>query len=193
MNTKEQIEKIIYYNRLIYNKKLVIDTFGNASLRVDSRIFIKPSGVDISEIKEEEISIIDFNTSKKISGKKPSSDTPTHLELYRAFPEIGGIVHTHSIYATAWAQAAKSIPCFGTTHADFWQKEIPLTRELSKEEINGDYEVETGKVIVETLNSLNLSPLDCPGILVAHHGPFTWGTNVEEAVKNAERLEYIAQ
>ena len=193
MSLRENSIRCKNNNISIHKKNLVIDTFGNASLRFESKILIKPSGIDISEIKEEEISIIDLITSKKISGKKPSSDTPTHLEIYRAFPEIGGIVHTHSLYATAWAQAAKSIPCYGTTHADYWKREVPITRQLREEEINGEYEAETGKVIIETLKSLGLSPLECPGILVAYHGPFTWGSTIEEAVRNAEILEYVAR
>ena len=193
MISKDCQNKCLKNNIKIVQKKLVIDTFGNVSLRNHSKVFIKPSGINIHDIMEEDISKVDIYSGQTTSGKKPSSDTPTHLELYRAFPEIGGIVHTHSLYATAWAQAAIPIPCYGTTHADYWQKEVPVTRQLKEEEINGDYEIETGKVIVETLKSLRLSPLDCPGILVAHHGPFTWGASVEDAVKNAELLEYVAR
>ena len=115
------------------------------------------------------------------------------MELYRSFDYIGGITHTHSLYATAWAQAVKPIPCLGTTHADYWKGAVPVSRPLTNDEIKGDYELETGKVIVETLQKHGLDPGECLGILVAHHGPFTWGKTVEEAVKNAERLEYIAK
>ena len=188
--------EVLFFNRKLVELNLVIDTFGNCSSRKKDRIYIKPSGINLDSISEDQISELKIGENLSqglISGKKPSSDTPTHLELYRAFPEIGGIVHTHSLYATAWAQAAIPIPCFGTTHADYWQKEVPVTRQLKEEEINGDYEIETGKVIVETLKSLRLSPLDCPGILVAHHGPFTWGASVEDAVRHAELLEYVAR
>ena len=131
--------------------------------------------------------------NKLISGGSPSTDTPTHLELYRNFDEIGAIVHTHSQFATAWAQVAKEIPCFGTTHADYWKGNVPVSRPLVNEEINGEYELETGKVIVETLTKKGLNPLECPGILVAFHGPFTWGRTMEEAVYYSEMLEYIAK
>ena len=172
---------------------LVIDTFGNASAKDGSSILIKPSGVDLSLISKNNISVVEINSGKLLSGKSPSSDTPTHLEIYRSFPELGGITHTHSPYATAWAQTGNSIPCLGTTHADYWRGEIPVTRPMTDQEISGDYEKETGKVIVETINKMCMDPLECPGILVMCHGPFTWGKTIEEAVKNAEILEYIAK
>jgi len=172
---------------------LVIDTFGNASAKDGSSILIKPSGVDLSLISKNDISVVEINSGKLLSGKSPSSDTPTHLEIYRSFPQLGGITHTHSPYATAWAQTGNSIPCLGTTHADYWRGEIPVTRPMTDQEISGDYEKETGKVIVETINKMCMDPLECPGILVMCHGPFTWGKTIEEAVKNAEMLEYIAK
>ena len=172
---------------------LVIDTFGNASAKDGSSILIKPSGVDLSLISKNDISVVEINSGKLLSGKSPSSDTPTHLEIYRSFPQLGGITHTHSPYATAWAQTGNSIPCLGTTHADYWRGEIPVTRPMTDQEISGDYEKEPGKVIVETINKMCMDPLECPGILVMCHGPFTWGKTIEEAVKNAEMLEYIAK
>ena len=172
---------------------LVIDTFGNASAKDGSSILIKPSGVDLSLISKNDISVVEINSGKLLSGKSFSSDTPTHLEIYRSFPQLGGITHTHSPYATAWAQTGNSIPCLGTTHADYWRGEIPVTRPMTDQEISGDYEEETGKIIVETIKELCLDPLECPGILVMHHGPFTWGKTIEEAVNNAEALEYIAK
>ena len=183
---------------LVENKKLVlmglvIDTFGNASSRAGKNFIIKPSGVDLSKTEANEMSVVELISNKLIDGKKPSSDTPTHLEIYRAFESIGGITHTHSLYATAWSQAVKPIPCLGTTHADYWKSEVPVTRPLTSDEIKGEYELETGKVIVELLKKIGQDPLECPGVLVAHHGPFTWGRTVEEAVKNAEILEYIAK
>ena len=186
-------ERTLKENKKLIELGLVFGNFGNVSMKFENVLYIKPSGIDLDLCKPEEISAVKIRDEKFISGKNPSSDTPTHLELYKAFPNIGGISHTHSLYATAWAQSRRPIPCFGTTHADYWCQEIPLTRELSTEEINGDYEKETGKVIIEKINQINLNPLECPGILVSNHGPFTWGKTIEEAVKHAELLEYIAK
>ena len=185
--------KVLKKNNELILLGLVIGTFGNASAKDGSSILIKPSGVDLSLISKNDISVVEINSGKLLSGKSPSSDTPTHLEIYRSFPQIGGITHTHSPYATAWAQTGDSIPCLGTTHADYWRGEIPVTRPMTDQEISGDYEEVTGKIIVETIKELCLDPLECPGILVMHHGPFTWGKTIEEAVKNAEALEYIAK
>ena len=185
--------EVLNKNKELILLGLVIDTFGNASAKDGSSILIKPSGVDLSLILKNDISVVDINSGKLLSGKSPSSDTPTHLEIYRSFPQLGGITHTHSPYATAWAQTGNSIPCLGTTHADYWRGEIPVTRPMTDQEISGDYEKETGKVIVETINKMCMDPLECPGILVMCHGPFTWGKTIEEAVKNAEMLEYIAK
>ena len=185
--------KVLKKNNELILLGLVIDTFGNASAKDGSSILIKPSGVDLSLISKNNISVVEINSGKLLSGKSPSSDTPTHLEIYRSFSQLGGITHTHSPYATAWAQTGNSIPCLGTTHADYWRGEIPVTRPMTDQEISGDYEKETGKVIVETINKMCMDPLECPGILVMCHGPFTWGKTIEEAVKNAEMLEYIAK
>jgi len=185
--------QVLIQNRRLVDLGLVVDTFGNASGRIEDELFIKPSGVNIEKVNKDSIVKVNINSLNFISRYKPSSDTPTHLELYKAFSRLGGIVHTHSIYATAWAQSGKSIPCLGTTHADYWNGEIPITRDLTEDEINGKYEKETAKVIIERIKELNLDPLDCPGILVANHGPFTWGETVEDAVKHAELLEYIAR
>ena len=185
--------EVLNKNKELILLGLVIDTFGNASAKDGSSILIKPSGVDLSLISKNNISVVEINSGKLLSGKSPSSDTPTHLEIYRSFPQLGGITHTHSPYATAWAQTGNSIPCLGTTHADYWRGEIPVTRPMTDQEISGDYEKETGKVIVETINNMCMDPLECPGILVMCHGPFTWGKTIEEAVKNAEMLEYIAK
>jgi L-ribulose-5-phosphate 4-epimerase len=193
INLQEVSELTLDQNIKLHQLGLVIDTFGNASAKIGNTIIIKPSGVILTGKISCEMSIVEFDSKKCINGINPSSDTPTHLELYRAYDSIKGITHTHSCYATAWAQASRSIPCLGTTHADYWKGDIPVTRTLTIDEIKGDYELETGKVIVETLQKLELEPSECPGILVAHHGPFTWGKTIEEAVKNAERLEYIAR
>lgn len=173
---------------------LVIETWGNAS-GVDRErgvVVIKPSGVAYSEMKPEQMVVVSLATGKVVEGKlKPSSDTPTHLVLYRAFKKIGGVVHTHSLYATAWAQAGKKIPSYGTTQADYWHGKVPCTRCLTAKEIKSDYEISTGEVIVETFKKKN--PLEHPAVLVASHGPFTWGRDVHDAVHNAGVLEFIAR
>ena len=173
---------------------LVIETWGNAS-GVDRErgvMVIKPSGVAYSEMKPEQMVVVSLATGKVVEGKlKPSSDTPTHLVLYRAFKKIGGVVHTHSLYATAWAQAGKKIPSYGTTQADYWYGDVPCTRALKPAEIKNDYEANTGKVIIETFKKLN--PLEHPAVLVASHGPFTWGKTPADAVHNAGVLEFVAR
>jgi len=192
--TDHSKKSVVYSSNVkLHESELVIQNFGNVSGRLDGSILIKPSGVDIHKINYDDIVTVQINNNKFSGNLKPSSDTPTHLELYKTFPMIGGICHTHSTYASAWAQSGKPIPCFGTTHADYWNGEIPVSRKLTDEEIKADYEKETGKVIIEKINELNVDPLDCPGILVAGHGPFTWGSTAEDAVKHAELLEYIAK
>jgi len=186
-------DRVHISNMNLFDLELILQNFGNASGRQGAKIFIKPSGIEYELFEKNQVVSVLIADGTVDGVFRASSDTPTHLELYRSFDDIGGITHTHSLYATAWAQAAKSIPCLGTTHADYWKGEIPVTRDLTADEINGEYELETGKVIVETIKELRVDPLECPGILVAHHGPFTWGSTVEEAVKNAERLEYIAK
>ena len=173
---------------------LVIFTWGNVSGidREKGLVVIKPSGVSYDNMKPEDMVVVDLKTGARVEGElKPSSDTPTHLELYRAFPEIGGVVHTHSTYATAWAQAGKDLPNIGTTHADYFHQAIPATRLMMEQEVKGDYELETGKVIVERFKEMN--PLHTPGVLVTNHGPFTWGKTPHEAVHNAVVLEQVAK
>ncbi|HEY3762436.1 MAG TPA: L-ribulose-5-phosphate 4-epimerase [Verrucomicrobiae bacterium] len=173
---------------------LVIQTWGNASGvdRARGVMVIKPSGVPYDGMKPEHMVVVSLATGKVVEGKlKPSSDTPTHLVLYRAFEKIGGVVHTHSLYATAWAQAGKKIQSYGTTQADYWYGKVPCTRLLTPKEIKNDYEVNTGKVIVETFKKTN--PLEHPAVLVASHGPFTWGKDVHDAVHNASVLEFVAR
>jgi len=173
---------------------LVIQTWGNASGidRERGLVVIKPSGVAYDGMKPGHMVVVSLKTGRVVAGKlKPSSDTPTHLALYRAFPKIGGIVHTHSLYATAWAQARRKIPAYGTTQADYWFGEVPCTRALTPREIQNDYEANTGRVIVETFRKSN--PLEHPAVLVAGHGPFTWGRDVAEAVHNAGVLEFVAR
>jgi len=172
---------------------LVIHTWGNVSGRdkESGMIVIKPSGVDYESMKPEDMVIIDPE-GKVVEGKfKPSTDAPTHLLLYNSWPEIGGVVHTHSSYATSWAQAGKAIPPFGTTHADHYYGEVPCTRLLTDNEIETDYEINTGKVIVEKMGKVD--PLSIPSVLVCSHGPFCWGKDADNAVYNAVALEEIAR
>jgi L-ribulose-5-phosphate 4-epimerase len=174
---------------------LVSLTFGNASEldRSEGVLAIKPSGVPYAELTPGSIVIVDLDTGRVVHGDhRPSSDTPTHLALYRSFASVGGIVHTHSPFATAWAQALRDIPCLGTTHADHFRGPVPVTRALTAEEIEGDYEERTGDVIVETFARRGLAPRDVPAALVASHGPFTWGDDAAAAVENAIALEVVA-
>ncbi|HBZ19794.1 MAG TPA: L-ribulose-5-phosphate 4-epimerase [Bacteroidales bacterium] len=190
----EKIKETVYRANLeLVNQGLVIHTWGNVSGRDEKSglVVIKPSGVGYSEMKAEDMVVIDIE-GKIIEGKfKPSTDSPTHLLLYKKWPSIGGIVHTHSTYATSWAQAGRNIPAFGTTHADHYYGEVPCTRKLTDQEIKFDYEVNTGKVIVERL--VHTDPLAVPSALVNCHGPFCWGLDPGEAVYNAVALEEIAR
>jgi L-ribulose-5-phosphate 4-epimerase len=173
---------------------LVIQTWGNVSGidRPRGLVVIKPSGVPYEGMMPKHMVVVSLESGKVVEGGlKPSSDTPTHLVLYRAFPGIGGIVHTHSLYATAWAQARKNLPSYGTTQADYWYGEVPCTRLLTPDEIRSDYEANTGQVIVERFNKLD--PSQHPAVLVASHGPFTWGKDAADAVHNAIVLEYVAR
>ena len=175
---------------------LVIQTWGNVS-GVDRQrglMVIKPSGVPYSEMKPKHMVVVSLETGKVVEGSlKPSSDTPTHRVLYRKFKEIGGVVHTHSLYATAWAQACKPLLALGTTQADYWYGDVPCTRQLNAREIKNDYEANTGEVIVEAFKKFKYDPLHHPAVLVASHGPFAWGKTVQDAVHNACVLEFIAR
>ena len=179
-------------NLLLPKHGLVTFTWGNVSGidRESGLVVIKPSGVPYDALKPEDMVVVDLQ-GKKVEGKwKPSSDTPTHVELYNAFPKCGGIVHTHSRWATTFAQAGKEIPAMGTTHADYFYGAIPCTRPMTIAEIRGEYEKETGKVIVETFAERD--PVDIPGVVVYSHGPFAWGTDPMNAVHNAVVMEEIA-
>ena len=167
-------------------------TFGNVSGidRGRGLVVIKPSGVAYAELKPEHMAVVDL-AGKKVDGLDPSTDTPSHLALYRAWPAVGGITHAHSPCATAFAQAHRPIPCLGTTHADFFRGEVPLTRALTKEEVESDYELNTGRVIVERMAGLD--PLAMPAVLVASHGPFAFGPDAAASVKNAQALETVAR
>lgn len=174
---------------------LVTFTWGNVSGidRNENLVVIKPSGVPYEELKAEDLVVVDLEGNIVEGRMRPSSDTPTHLALYRAFPSIGGIVHTHSPWATSWAQAGRSIPALGTTHADYFYGEIPCTREMTKEEIDRAYELETGNVIIETFAVGGMDPVAIPGVLVANHAPFSWGKDAHQAVHNAVVLEEVAK
>ena len=190
----EELKKKVYEaNMELPRRGLITYTWGNVSgIDRESGLFvIKPSGVEYDLLKPEDMVVIDLNGNKVEGDYNPSSDTPTHLELYKAFPKIGGVVHTHSPWATSWAQAGRSIPCYGTTHADYFYGEIPCARSQTAEEINGEYEKNTGLVIVETFQGRD--PMHIPGVLCTNHGPFTWGTDAANAVHNAVVLEEVAK
>lgn len=186
-------EDVFKANLNLVKHGLVLFTWGNVSGidREKGLVVIKPSGVSYDVMKAEDMVVIDFDNNIVEGNLKPSSDALTHIGLYNAFPEIGGIVHTHSTYAVAWAQALKAIPAMGTTHADHFFGEIPCTRELTKEEVERGYEKETGTVIIETFK--NIDPLHVPGVLVGNHGPFAWGSTPDKAVYNAVVLEEVAR
>lgn len=193
----EGLKKIVCEaNHDLIENGVVIYTWGNVSGISDDRkyIVIKPSGVDYDGMTPDDMVVVDIETGEAVDGKwRPSSDTKTHLELYRAFSSIKGIVHTHSINAVAFAQAGMDIPALGTTHADYFYGDIPCTRELSKEEVEKDYEENTGKVIIETIGNKKIDPMSIPGIIVKNHGPFSWGESPSNAVYNAVVMEKVAE
>jgi L-ribulose-5-phosphate 4-epimerase len=177
-------------------KGLVIETWGNASGidRERGLVVIKPSGVPYDGMMPKHMVVVSLESGKVVEGDlKPSSDTPTHLVLYRAFKDIGGVVHTHSLYATSWAQACQPLLAYGTTQADYWYGDVPCTRLLKPAEIKTDYEANTGLVIVEAFKKAKFDPTQHPAVLVASHGPFTWGKDAADAVHNAGVLEFIAR
>lgn len=186
-------EEVLQANLDLPKFGLVTFTWGNVSGidREKGLFVIKPSGVPYSELKVEHLVVLDLEGNQVEGTLRPSSDTPTHLVLYKEFPEVGGVVHTHSSWATSWAQAGRSIPACGTTHADYFYGQIPCTRKLTEQEVNGDYEKNTGLVIAETFKNIN--PIYVPGVLVEDHGPFSWGKNAHEAVHNAVVMEEVAK
>ena len=190
----EQLKEEVYRaNMLLPEHHLITFTWGNVSGidRDKGLIVIKPSGVEYDVMKPEDMVVVDLETGKTVEGElNPSSDTPTHLEIYRSFPNVGGVVHTHSRWATLWAQAGRGIPPYGTTHGDYFSDTIPCTRAMTEEEIRTEYELNTGKVIVETF--AGKEPDYIPAVLVKNHGPFAWGSDPHNAVHNAVVLEEVA-
>ena len=186
-------EQVLKANLELPQYGLVTFTWGNVSGydKDSGLVVIKPSGVPYSEMTVDDLVVVDLEGNVVEGDKKPSSDTPTHLVLYKNFKDIGGVVHTHSLWATSWAQAGRALPALGTTHGDYFYGEIPCTRRMTEAEINGEYEKETGQVIVDTFK--NLDPLMVPSILVHSHVPFNWGKDPEEAVRNAVVLEEVAK
>ncbi len=190
---QELKEKVFHANLELVKQGLVIYTWGNVSGidREKGLVAIKPSGLDYDKMNADDMVVVDLE-GNIVEGKlRPSSDTPTHLALYRAFPAIGGVVHTHSTYATAWSQSGLDIPNIGTTHADYFHKDIPCTADMTAEEVRGDYELETGNVIVRRF--ADIDPTATPAVLVKNHGPFTWGKDPADAVHNAVVLEQVAK
>ena len=186
-------EEVFKANLDLVKYGLVIFTWGNVSAidRESGLVVIKPSGVSYDEMKADDMVVVDLKGNVVEGELNPSSDTPTHIEIYKAFPDVRGVVHTHSTYATSWAQACRPIPTVGTTHADYFYGPIPCTRTMTKEEVEGEYEKETGIVIIEAFKDKD--PMGTPGVLVANHGPFTWGKSANDAVHNSVVLEQVAK
>ena len=192
----EELKKSVYEaNMLLPKYGLVTFTWGDVSGidREKGLVVIKPSGVEYDKLKAEDMVVVDLDGKVVEGNLNPSSDTPTHIELYKKFPEIGGIVHTHSTNATIWAQSGRDIPAYGTTHGDYFYGPVPCTRKMTPEEIAGEYEKETGTVIIETFEKREINPKFVPAVIVHSHGPFTWGKNAAEAVYNSVVLEELAK
>lgn len=190
---EELKDKVCRANLDLVRHGLVLFTWGNVSAidRGSGLVVIKPSGVSYDDMKPEDMVVVDLDGNVVEGRLNPSSDTPTHVVLYKAFPHAGGVVHTHSTYATSWAQAGLDIPNIGTTHADYFHDAVPCTPDMTESEVKGEYELETGNVIVRRFEGLN--PVHTPGVLVKNHGPFTWGKDADEAVYNAVVLEQVAK
>lgn len=193
----ETLRKQVYEaNMELPRRGLVTFTWGNVSGidRARGLVVIKPSGVEYEALTPQDMVVLDLESGRVVEGGlNPSSDTRTHLELYRAFPDLGGVVHTHSPSAVAWAQAGRDIPCYGTTHADYFYGPVPCARQLTQAEIDEDYEKNTGAVIVETFRRRGLDPMHLPGVICSSHGPFTWGKDAAQAVYHAVVLEEVAK
>ena len=192
----KQLKQAVYEaNMELPRRGLVTYTWGNVSGidRESGLVVIKPSGVEYEDLKPEDLVVLNLDGEVVEGDLNPSSDTKTHIELYKAFPELGGVVHTHSPHAVAWAQAGSDIPCYGTTHADYFYGPIPCARSLTPAEVDEDYERNTGKVIIETFHDRNLNPVHVPAVICRNHGPFTWGKNAAQAVYHAVVLEEVAK
>lgn len=193
----EKLKETVWRANLdLVKHNLVVFTWGNVSGidREKGLVVIKPSGVEYDRLTPEDMVVVDLATGKVVEGTlNPSSDTPTHLAIYRAFGDVGGVVHTHSTYATAWAQAGLDIPNIGTTHADYFRASIPCTEDMTEAEVKGAYELETGHVIVRRFQEAGLNPVHTPGVLVKNHGPFSWGRDAAGAVYNAVVMEQVAK
>ncbi|HBA92993.1 MAG TPA: L-ribulose-5-phosphate 4-epimerase [Ruminococcaceae bacterium] len=192
---EELKQKVFEENLRLVKYGLVVLTWGNVSAidRESGLFVIKPSGVAYDKMTADDMVVVDLNGDKVEGDLNPSSDTPTHLELYREFKDIGGIVHTHSSWGCSWAQAGRDVPAYGTTHADFTNGSVPCTRGLTEEEVKEAYELNTGKVIVEEFAKRGLNPMECPAVLVHRHGPFAWGKDAHKAVENALILEEVCK
>jgi len=192
----ETLKQAVYEaNMELPRRGLVTYTWGNVSGidRESGLVIIKPSGVNYEELTPDKLVVLDLEGNVVEGNLNPSSDTKTHLELYKAYPELGGIVHTHSPYAVAWAQAGMDIPCYGTTHADYFYGPVPCARSLTLEEVEADYERSTGEVIIETFSQRGINPVHVPAVICRNHGPFTWGKNAAQAVYHAVVLEEVAR
>lgn len=192
----EALKQTVFEANLeLVRQGLVIYTWGNVSGidREGGLVVIKPSGVDYDKMTVADMVVVDLEGNVIEGSLKPSSDTPTHLALYKAYDQIGSVVHTHSEWATSWAQSGRAIPCYGTTHSDYFYGEIPCTRKLNETEIKGNYEYETGNVIIETITNKGYQAVEVPGIIVFNHGPFTWGKSPRDAVHNAKVMEEVAK
>lgn len=188
-------ERVLKANLDLVKNKLVLFTWGNVSQidRASGLVVIKPSGVSYDDMKAEDMVVVDLNGTVVEGKLRPSSDTPTHIEFYKAFPDVGGVTHTHSTFATAWAQAGRDIPFYGTTHADYFYGDIPCARSLTQEEIEGEYEKNTGLAIIERFRSDGLKPLEVPGVLIKSHGVFAFGKDADGSVYSATVIEEVAK
>ncbi|MAJ65689.1 MAG: L-ribulose-5-phosphate 4-epimerase [Candidatus Pelagibacter sp.] len=193
MKFKKQLIETLKLNKKILKSGLQINSFGNGSIRNDDKCFIKPSGINLGLAKLSDISVVNIKNGEILSGKKPSVDLDIHLSLYKNFKDIKSIVHTHSLYATSWAQSRRPIPCYGTTHADYFPKEIPITDPINKKNLKEKYELEIGNTILIKLKKIKMKAVDIPGILILNHGVVAWGNTSKTAIENAIAIEFIAQ
>ena len=192
---EELKKKVLQANLDLVKHKLVLFTWGNVSEidRESGLVVIKPSGVSYDDMTADDMVVVDLNGKVVDGNLRPSSDTPTHIEFYKAFPNVGGVTHTHSTFATSWAQAGRDVPAYGTTHADYFYGDIPCARSLTKEEIEGEYEKNTGLVIIERFKKDNLNPIEVPGVLIKSHGVFAFGKDADGSVYNATVIEEVAK